>query len=366
MQIVREIGGFDWTHAAYIRKIISRKLGDQEFNRQWERFWEGAQRLHNMDEEMARSIWGDLTTSGSYAFNAAHSVSYGYLAWWTMWFKQHHPSAFYAAMLHRADKKTAGGGGAGGSANAKATVTSKAKLDGQVIMLRDAIKHGFEILPYDLRKSDLTWKREGRRKLRPGFDQINGVGPSLANKIIDWRDSKQGKISWPQLIEVKGIGPKTIDKLVAYATAEDPFEIKKLDNMIEAVRKDLERLGLPEPTHTAIEVPYERGEDQEIVWIGTAVHRNLRDIFEVNRARTGVELDPSEVRNPELNEWLLMAGYDGTDLVSLRITRWKYPRFKKNIWKINLNDDIILVRGVKPGWRAAREIYVNRIWILEP
>jgi DNA polymerase-3 subunit alpha len=42
LRIVREIGGFDWTHAAYIRKIISRKLGDAEFNRQWERFWEGA------------------------------------------------------------------------------------------------------------------------------------------------------------------------------------------------------------------------------------------------------------------------------------------------------------------------------------
>jgi hypothetical protein len=136
--------------------------------------------------------------------------------------------------------------------------------------------------------------------------------------------------------------------------------------MIESVRKDLPRLGLMTPTHTAVEVPYERGTDIEVVWIGVAVHRNLRDIFEVNRARSGEELDPSEVKNPELNEFMLVAGYDGTDLLSLRITRWKYPRFKKLLWKIKPNEDILLVHGVKPGWRTAREIYVNKIWVLQP
>jgi DNA polymerase-3 subunit alpha len=386
LQIVREIGNFDWTHAAYIRKIISRKLGDQEFNRQWERFWEGARTIHKrtdfppIDQDLARSIWGDLTTSGSYAFNAAHSVSYGYIAWWTMWFKVHHPGAFYTAMLRRADKKTSQGGGAGGSANAKATVTSKAKLDGQVIMLQDSIRHGFRILPYDLRKSGLTWELEGRRALRPGFDQIDGIGPAIATKIIDWRDHPEKRMSrlmndpdfkrwqptWDNLIEVQGIGPKTIEKIKSYTTAEDPFGIETLNKKIASVRSDLPRLNLPTPTHNAVEVPYERGEDQEIVWLGIIVHKNLRDIFEVNRARTGEELDPATVKHPELNEWMLLAGYDTTDIVSIRITRWKYPKFKNLLWQIALNDDIVLIRGTKPGWRAAREIYVNNMWILQP
>jgi DNA polymerase-3 subunit alpha len=374
LRIVREIGDFDWTHAAYIRKIISRKLGDQEFNRQWERFYSGAQRLHpDMTEEMARSIWGLCTTAGSYAFNFAHSVSYGYIAWWTMWFKRHHPEMFFAAMLDRADKKTAGGGGAGGSANAKATVTSKAKLDGQVIMLRDALSHGFKILPYDLRESDLTWKHEGERGLRPGFDQIEGVGPSMAGKIMDWRDSITDwrGIGWSSLIDVHGIGEKTIDRIVDHATAEDPFGVHRLEKMIVAVKEAIpdmsDRQGnpLPSPTHTAVEVPYERGEDEEIIWIGVAVHKNLRDIFEVNRARTGEELNPEEVRDPHLNEWMLLAGYDGTDLLSLRITRWRYPALKNLLWKISLNEDVLLVRGVKRGWRAAREIQVSDIWVID-
>jgi DNA polymerase-3 subunit alpha len=188
----------------------------------------------------------------------------------------------------------------------------------------------------------------------------------MATRIIDWRDSKEGELKWPDLIQVKGIGPKTIDKLVEYATADDPFGIEKLDKMIASVKADLTRLHLPMPTHTAVEVPYERGEDIEIVWLGVVVHRNLRDIFEVNRARTGEELDPETVKHPELNEWMLMAGYDGTDLLSIRITRWKYPKFKKLLWKIAMNEDIVLVRGTKPSWRAAREVYVSDIWVLQP
>jgi DNA polymerase-3 subunit alpha len=386
LRIVREIGDFDWTHASYIRKIISRKLGDAEFNRQWDRFWEGAQRLHpDMDEETARAIWGLCTTAGSYAFNFAHTVSYGYISWWTMWFKRHYPAIFYAAMLHRADKKTASGGGAGGSANAKATVTSKAKLDGQTIMIRDALNSSGQfsrdpmvILPYDLRRSSTTWKREGVNGLRPGFDQIDGIGEKMADKIIEWRKEVDKSelgwkgVGWSSLIDVKGIGQKTIEKIVDHATDSDPFKIKRLDNMIESVKRDLPNMRdgkdrpLPFPTHTAIDVPYERGEDQEIIWIGVAVHKNLRDIFEVNRARTGEELDASEVKDPHLNEWMLVAGYDGTDLLSLRINRWRYPDLKSILWKISMNEDILLVRGVKPGWRAAREIRVQDIWVIDP
>jgi DNA polymerase III subunit alpha len=373
LRIVREIGNFDWTHAAYIRKIISRKLGDQEFNRQWERFRDGALTVHErmdvepIDEEMARSIWGDLITSGSYAFNFAHSVSYGYISWWMMWFKRHHPELFYAAMLDRADKKGSGGGGS----NAKASGTSKAKLDPQVIMLRDSIAHGFKILPYDLFKSDATWKNEGDRALRPGFDQIDGVGPAMAAKIIDWRDAQSktrlGRrgLGWSSLIDVKGIGEKTIVNIVEHATAEDPFGVQRLEKMISAVKKDLPKLNLPSPTHTAIEVPYERGEDELVIWVGVAVHKNLRDIFEVNRARTGEELNRDEVKDPELNEWMLLTGYDGTDLLSLRVDRWKYPELKDILWKIDLHEDVLLVQGVKKGWRAAREIKVKKIWVID-
>jgi hypothetical protein len=168
-------------------------------------------------------------------------------------------------------------------------------------------------------------------------------------------------------LAVPGIGKVKMEKIREFAESEDPFQVAKLDKMIAAVKADLPRLGLPRPTHTAIEVPYERSEDdEEVVWIGVAVHKNLRDIFEVNRARTGEELDPDTVKDPHLNEWMLLAGYDGTDLLSIRVTRWKYPKLKKLLWKIKMNEDVLVVRGVKRGWRTAREIQLSDIWILDP
>lgn len=171
---------------------------------------------------------------------------------------------------------------------------------------------------------------------------------------------------WGQMIEVRGIGQKKLATIREFAETDDPFNVTKLDKLIESVRVDLERLGLPQPTHKAIEVPYERGRDTEVVWIGVGVHRNLRDIFEVNRARTGEELDRATVRHPEKNEWMLLAGYDGTDILSLRFTRFLYPRFKKMLWSLSLHSDVILAHGVKPGFRTAREVYVDKMWVLSP
>lgn len=385
LRIVREIGDFEWTHAAYIRKIISRKLGDAEFNRQWSRFWEGCQRIHpDITQDAARSIWGLCTTAGSYAFNAAHSISYGYLAWWTMWWKVHHPDIFFTASLRRVDGKSAGGSG-----NAKASVTSSAKVDPASIMMRDADKHGFTILPPSLSLSGATWERSsttgtlisdgtkasaGGVSLLAGFDQIPGVAAKTASRFVEFRnqliaENQNGygeTPTWRHLQMLDGVGEKTVAKIETFVNAEDPFGIHALTKVLDSVKSDLGRLGLPYPTHEAVDVPYESGEDQEVVWIGMAVNRNLRDIFEANRSRTGEALAESEVKDPHLNEWMLVAGYDGTDLLSLRIDRWKYPRLKRLLWKIALNEDVILVHGTKKGYRTAREIRVNRIWILEP
>lgn len=364
LRIVREIGNFEWTHAAYIRKIISRKLGDAEFNRQWARFWEGCNELWPaMDEETARAIWGLCTTAGSYAFNASHSIAYGYLAWWTMWWKVHHPQIFFVNSLKRVSDRNAISSG-----NTKASVTSSAKIDPASIMMRDAAQHGFEIIPPEIDTAEVTWVRHPSGGLMAGFDEIPGIGEKTAKVIVDWRDAHPNP-TWAGMQEIKGIGPKTVDKIQTFVNTEDPFGIFAMQKMLDSVTNDLPVLGLPSPTHRAVDVPYESADeqmDEEVTWIGVVVNRNLRDIFEANRARTGEALDASEVKDPHLNEWMLLAGYDGTDLLSLRVTRWKYPRLKRLLWKIQMNDDVVLVQGVKKGWRTAREIQVNRIWALQP
>jgi DNA polymerase III subunit alpha len=350
LRIVMEIGGFDWTHAAYIRKIISRKLGEQEFNRQWERFWQGASE-RGVDEESARRIWNSCITAGSYAFNNAHTVSYGMIAYWCMWIKRHHPQAFYVAALTKFGEK-------------KKLTGEKKQLE----LLQDALKHGMRVLPPDVKRSEMDWKAVGKDGLLAGFRQIHGIGETMAEKILEYR-ATEGVSRWGNLTEIKGVGPKTIAKIQEFVNKEDPFEVLKLHRILEGVRDEIRSgvLGrLPVPTHNSVEVPYARGEDTEVVWIGKIVHRNLRDLFEVHFSRTGETLDPEEVKHPELNEWVVMLGQDEEDLLTITVDRWKYPRFRKALWSLKLDDDVVLIRGVKRGFQSRRAIYVSDLWVIRP
>jgi DNA polymerase-3 subunit alpha len=352
LRIVREIGGFDWTAAAYIRKIISKKLGEQEFNRQWEKFKEGAIE-RGISEEQARMIWGLCITSGSYAFNAAHCVSYGMLAWWTMWLKVHHPIEFYVASLR---KMPAGEDG-----------------EKHLSLLRDAYKHGVTAEPPDLRYSGRSWTAaEGR--LVGGLEQVKGIGKNNSLWIEEWRDAKlaedpDAQLDWSMLSEIKGIGKAKIQLFEDFAKTEDPYGIHWLSRHVNKVKQaiiDGELGPLPVPTHTAQEVPYSRGQDVEVVWLGILKHRNLRDLFESNFARTGEALDPETVKNPELNEWVIGIGLDDEELLSITWDRWKYRKFRKGIWSIHLNHDLVLLKGVKRGFQSRRAIYVSNMWVISP
>jgi hypothetical protein len=334
-----------------------------------------------MDEETARKIWGWCITAGSYAFNVAHSISYGMLAWWMMWFKMHHTAAFYAASL----AKRGDGTGIMGSGQ-KTASTSKINTGRHATIIRDAmrgmpgLREPIKVKPPHPKRSGITWTRTGKRVIRAGFAQIEGIGESKARDIVKYREGfvKEGDgiyvakdvppfETWDDLINIKGFGEKTVHKILEWVNQDDPFGVTTLDTLIKDIKEKIEEgvLDLPMPTHTAQEVPYERGKDVQVVWVGMALNRNLRDLFETNRARKGVELDPSEVRSPELREWVIMGGYDGEEILSLRIDRFRYPRFRSLVWDIKLGEDIIVAKGVKPGNRTARVIDLSKLWVIK-
>jgi DNA polymerase III subunit alpha len=342
LRIMREIGDFEWSHVSYIRKIISRKIGEQEFNRQKATFAKGA-RKKGMDEETINQIWGACITAGGYAFNVPHCVSYGLLGYWTMWFKRHHPQAFFTAALRKLKAK-------------RRTV------------LRDAEEHLIQILPPNLAESGVGWHPHGEQAVIAGFSQIPKVGEKTATAIIDERNKKPFS-DWGDLLRVKGIGKKSIEGIVAFCESEDPFEIHTLSRRIEKVKREIRTgslKGLPYPTHSTSDIPMDRGADIEVVWLGTVHSRNLRDLFEVNYGKTGEQLDIETVKRPDLPEWVIMYGEDDTDQMSITVDRFRYPRFKERVWGIELDYDLVLVRGIKRGYQARRHLYVWDMWVIDP
>lgn len=345
LRIVREVGNFEWTHAAYIRKIISRKIGEQEFNRSWGRFWEGCQTLHKrtdyppISEQQARKVWGDMITSGSYAFNAAHCAAYALLGYWTMYFKVYHPEEFYAGTArHSSDEKMRDG-------------------------LRDAERHGIKILKPRLGRSEASWKPEGRGRIRAGYTQLSGIGPKMTEKIIEANPK-----NWDDLLAIKGVGIKTIDKIKAQIMHPDLFDIYRLEKSIKAVKQELGRAGLedasgalPYPTHTSRELD-EVKQGTKVVWIGELVKYNIRDINEINVAR-GNTADLENIKDPHLREFCIIYARDEDDQTMLKINRWRFPQYKADIFDLKNNPGrLLLVQGRKPRYG----VQVDRLWVIDP
>jgi comEA protein len=58
------------------------------------------------------------------------------------------------------------------------------------------------------------------------LQQIKGIGPSIAQKILDWRRQNGRFDSLGQLIDVKGIGPKSLQKMRPFLFVRDSVDLE--------------------------------------------------------------------------------------------------------------------------------------------
>jgi DNA polymerase III subunit alpha len=353
LRVVRELGGFTWEEAALVRKLISKKQGEQAFNRLQGKFLEGCKEK-GVAEAVAVKVWKQLVTAGAYAFNAAHCVSYGMLAYWTMWLKQNHPLAFYCAALQKYKDK-------------------EKILD----ILKEASFRGVQILPPDPSLSQESWSIEGSA-LRAGLTQVKGIGEANAAVMLEYReqwmqeaaiDGSPEEFTWDHYQAVKGIGPAKMDMVRSFAARKDPFGINTMRETLNRVREWLwqngQEHGLPEPTHKSDDVPYEPGPRTEYVWVGYVRNRNLKDIYELHRSRTGEELDPKTVKEPEHVNYVVITGEDETGPLVITVHRWRgfYEKNKEAIWDMDPSKDLLLVIGTKRN-EYRRAIYATELHVL--
>jgi DNA polymerase-3 subunit alpha len=346
LRVVRELGNFTWEEAALIRKLISKKQGEQAFNRMMSKFIKGAME-NGMTEGNATKVWKQLVTAGAYAFNAAHCVSYGMLAYWTMWLKQKYPLEFYCAALQKYDPNTKG-------------------FD----LLKEAMAKGIHIMPPDPQHSEMTWAySKEHNALYAGFEQIKGIGEKTGTAMLEYRE-EHGVTDWDDYINVKGIGQVTMDKVKVFCSDPDPFGIQLLGNTLRKTRAFLfyegEAEGFPTAGSKSEDVPYEAKRGNH-TWIGMVRERNLKDIYELHRSRTGEELNPDDVKEPEYVNYVVITGEDETGPLRITVPRYRgfYEKNKDTIWNMDLKRDLLLVKGYKRA-EYNRAITATEIWVINP
>ncbi len=343
LQICRVVGNFPWTHASAIRRIISNKKGESAFNEMWDDFKRGAWERNRIPEDVAKEIWKRMVTAGTYAFNIAHCISYSVLGFWCMWLKVHHPVAFYTAQLRKNEKEKA------------------------LQLMRDAHAHGVKIVAPSLNKSGVTWTPNfKKRSVMGGFSQIPGIGEKYAQAIVDCRTENGSFAYWEDLVSVRGIGPAKMSMIEKFCNKDDPFGVFRYERVEESIRKAIRQgdLPCPMPNTFSDQIPYEPKASHHVI-LGQLMNKNLQDLFENHRSRTGEELDPETVKRPDLKDSITLYLTDSHGAMTVKVNRFKYPLFRGQIWSAKNGRDWVLAR-VKKNPFHGKNVTVEKLWVIEP
>ena len=312
MTIARDVGKLSWEDVSQLRKAMSKSYGEEFFDRYWQRFKVGAEE-NGIEEDEALKIWKNINTMGSWAFNRSHAIAYGMVSYWCCVLKSRFPLEFAAACLRNVKDDEQG-----------------------VRLLREVAREGLGYKPYDKFKSGMNWSVQNG-ELIGGLIGIKGIGPKMAEDIVNRREMKQPLTPRQENLLNNGETPY-----------DDIFECERRFGHIKA-----------DPAAHNIKTPIIDIQDLEadnpgtFVFFGKLKEKNLRDMNEtVNLAKRGGR------RVDTHNLWLNMTFEDDTGPIISTIDRFKYPKLGKPIVEDGRIGDWYLIKGyLKQGFR---KIYVEK------
>lgn len=307
MEIARQVGGLSWEDVSTLRKAASKSLGDEFFSKYKNAFVEGAVK-NGMVSSVAESLWKDIMSFGSWAFNKSHAVSYSVISYWTAWSKAHYPLEFTAANLNHARDD-----------------------DSALSILRDAVtNNNIEYIPVDPDTSDVYWSIVDG-KLVGGLTNIKGIGEKKALDIIKKR--KSGQAPTPGMMKLL-LHPETAFDIL--------FPTQHYFGFLYDAPMDH---GLKESPSKIIEV---QGPGTYVV-IGKLIDRDLRDRndYQSVQKRGGELVDENQF-------YLNLYIRDDTDVIKCSINCFRFEELNgQHIAETaKVDETYFLVKGkVRDNWR---------------
>ncbi len=378
-------GGLEVGRVHEIRRIISKKLGEAQFNTHSADFVQRAVSLHGVSPDVAKAVWGRLVTAASYVFNVPHSVSYSMLAFWCMWLKVHHPYAFYTAQLRKIKEENwprLVQDALRHGVDVRGVTPALSGREWEIVEESDGRQTGLPSVPASA-GSDVDAVRGGRgtdasavatrRLIVAGWGQLKGVGPATTDRILAFREANgPASLSTAEdLLQVNGIGPATLAKFKHQVGTEDPFGIQRASRILAGIRDDIrhdELPGLRLPAHNSddlYEVP-DKGRTTCLVMIKAI---NYQDFIENQRSRTGKEVEEimKGLKRPDLVTSCVLQCYDdGDEDIYLRINRFAYPKFKRMLQTLKLHHHVLYVFGKRSKAGFGISVVVDNLAVIEP
>lgn len=162
MEICRVLAGYSYGHADIVRRAMAKKKHDVMLKER-ESFVGGALK-NGVDSETANSIFDEMVSFASYAFNKSHAAAYACLAYQTAYLKCHYNGVYMAALM-------------------SSVMGVTGKLAEYIASCRGA---GTQVLSPDINRSMRNFTfTDG--KMYFGLLAIKNVGSGLADRIITER-----------------------------------------------------------------------------------------------------------------------------------------------------------------------------------
>lgn len=349
LRALAQFGGLPVRRVHEIRRIISLKLGEAQFNTSAEDFALNAIRLHGVKREVAMEVWSRVVTSASYAFVYAHSLAYAKIGFWSMWLKVHYPEAFYAAQLLKTEEK------------------------GWHRLIRDAEKHGIKVRGVTPGLSEIQWSVQdnfGGKEVVAGWQQLKGVGPVNAHKILAYQKSGGVIKTADDMLPISGIGPSSVEKFRAQIESADPFGLLRVKMALDAVRDAIDNREIPVRRPNVIsDAILDVRSGGAVIWLGMVKLVEMKDFTEDERARSGktVEEIRAEMKRPELQTSVVLHCYDdGEEDVYIRINRFEYPKYRAGLEGLRLDHDVVHVVARRSRNSFGASLYPDALFVIDP
>lgn len=192
MAVFQKLAGYSLGEADLVRRAMGKKKRE-ELDKHKETFLQRASEKGHTRGKLER-LWQSFEGFADYAFNRAHSFSYGFLAYQTAYLKAHYPTHFWASVLSN-------------------ELNNTAKV---VKYINEARAQNIEILPPDVNVS-LDNFTAGGNTIRFGLAAIKGIGQSTVSSIIEARKS-EGPFSsifdFTERVDSRAVNKRALESLI--------------------------------------------------------------------------------------------------------------------------------------------------------
>ncbi len=171
LQIAQRVAGYSLGNADLLRKAMGKKkkeVLDAEFVP-----FSSGMAANGYTESAIKALWDILIPFSDYAFNRAHTASYGLVSYWTAYLKANHPAEFMAALL-------------------TSVADDKDKI---AIYLNECRRMGISVLPPDVNESAANFTAVGT-DIRFGLTAVRNVGHNVVDGIVAAREEHGKAVSF--------------------------------------------------------------------------------------------------------------------------------------------------------------------------